>query len=405
MASLHTAGIAARTAGLFLAAGLVVGCQQRQPAPAKAPQSPPSMQAAMEMRRTLMQADPSARIGVVAAAVPSAQLVAVNDVPAGDFREGQAVQFLDGRGNPVAVGYVRAIKGDVLHILYDNSEGGRAPSIGDLAMRVDSGIDLSNTAGSQQRPADDAGAVEDAGAVDDGGAMEASGTATDVQPEQQPADDAQAEPAPRPRQGRPQADGGSRLPPRRSATAAPAARDAAPADAAPTDAAPTDAAPSDAAATDATQPEPQPEAQPATETQPEAERPVVKEEAETPDFKPADGSDAKADLPPVEGTEPATEKPATEKPATEQPATEQPATEEQPAAEQAADKPAAEQPAAEEKPAAEEQPAAEEKPAEEPAAEKAAGEAPAEEKPADEKPADEKPAEEPAAEEKPDLNK
>jgi hypothetical protein len=381
MASLHTAGgIAARTAGLFLAAGLVVGCQQRQPARPAAPAGPPPIQAAMQMRRALMQADPSARIGVVAAAVPSAQLVAVNDVPAGDFREGQAVQFLDGRGNPVAVGYVRAVKGDVLHVMYDTSEGGRAPSVGDLAMRVDSGVDLSNTAGSQQRPADDAGAVEDPGAVDDAGAMEAAGTATDVQPEQQPADDAQAEPAPRPRQGRAQAGGASRLPPRRSATAAPAASDAAP----------TDAAPTDATATDAAQPEPQPEAQPATEAK-EADRPSVKEEAETPEFKPAEGSDDKAGLPPVEGTEPPTEKPETE----------QPATEEQPAAEQAAEKPAAEEPAAEEKPAAEEQPAAEEKPADEKAAgEKAAGEAPA-----DEKPADEKPAEEPAAEEKPDLNK
>jgi hypothetical protein len=230
--------IAIRTAGICLAAGLLVGCQTReQPRPVEA--GPAPIQAAESLRAALMRANPDAQVGIVAAALPDAQLVAVREVPADQFQVGSTVQFVDVDRNPVGMGTVVMIKNDTLHVRYD-MEGSRAPQIGDLALRVAQG-------------APDTGA--NAAAFD---AAAAEGT---------PA--AESTPAAAPMEAEP-----TRLPPRRGAAPAtspeaparPAAQpeaqpaqpevqpeaapaDAAPAEAAPAEAAPAEAAPAEAAAT------------------------------------------------------------------------------------------------------------------------------------------------------------
>ena len=62
------------------------------------------------------------------------RLVAVKDVPAEDFHEGDTVQFLDGNGEMITTGTVERILNNAVHIQY-LSGGTQAPGVGDLAVR------------------------------------------------------------------------------------------------------------------------------------------------------------------------------------------------------------------------------------------------------------------------------
>jgi len=184
---------AIRTAGVVVAAGLLVGCaQKRQQPQAAAPEAQP-IQAAEQLRQSLTRANPNARVGIVAATL--GRLAAVRDVPAGAVAEDAPVQILDANGDVVGYGLVRAVKNDTIHVLYQ-PDTRRGPQVGDLVM-----------------PAADAGTPAEA--------MPAAAP-VEAQPQQA------AEP--------------SRLPPRRSAPAARTPADQAPAPAATQTPAPTDAA-------------------------------------------------------------------------------------------------------------------------------------------------------------------
>ena len=207
MGSIRTAGAAA-----ILAAGLLSqqGCQnRRQPAPRASAQ--PSLSASHAMREKLMRADPSALVGLVTSTLPDVQLVAVREVPAEEFAEGDTVQFIDGNGVPLTTGTVERIMNGAVHVTYASS-GGRAPNIGDLVVRTGG----AGAGGIARAPADAGGGADAAPA--DGAA--AGGEAMDERS------------AAAPDQGQVPANrGGSRLPPRRSAqqagTAAPTGANAA----------------------------------------------------------------------------------------------------------------------------------------------------------------------------------
>src|SRR5678815_4348027 len=113
MGSIRTAGAAA-----VLAAGLLLqqGCASRKPA---ARPAQPSMSASQQLRTELMRADPNARIGIVTSTLPDAQLVAVRDVPADDFAQGDTVNFVDGNGQPLATGTVERVVNGAVHISYE----------------------------------------------------------------------------------------------------------------------------------------------------------------------------------------------------------------------------------------------------------------------------------------------
>ena len=122
---------AIRTAGVIVAAGLIAGCAQKREQPqAKAPQAAP-VQAAESLRRSLVRANPNARVGIVAATL--GQFAAVRDVPAGNVAEGATVQILDPGGEVVGYGLVRAVKEDRIHVLYQ-ADARRGPAVGDLVM-------------------------------------------------------------------------------------------------------------------------------------------------------------------------------------------------------------------------------------------------------------------------------
>lgn len=261
-------------AAAVLAAGLMSaqGCQGRkQTAPQARPQ--PSMEAAQQMRETLLRADPSARIGIVAAALPDVQLVSVREVPAEEFGQGDGVEFLDANGEPLGTGTVERVVEDAVHVRYA-AGGARVPTVGDLAIRAVSatrslppGGEMTAPGGdmpaSGGEPAPGVGATPDAG----GDPAETTGDIEVTTPA--PGGESPAVDTPQPRAG-----GASRLPPRRTAgqsrgaagdagaaqpdpadankaPARPDAPDAAPADPTPADAAPGDAAPGDAAPADA----------------------------------------------------------------------------------------------------------------------------------------------------------
>jgi hypothetical protein len=237
--------IAIRTAGVCLAAGLIVGCQHKQPQARVVKPEAPSMQASETLRQSLVRANPNARVGIVSATYD--RYASVADVPAGTVPEDSSVQILDGRGDVIGYGIVRAVKNNAIHVLYQ-SDARRGPQVGDLIM-----------------PASDAGAP-----------------APEVMPagaSQQPADASPADAQP--------AAPTTHLPPRRSATPAetPAAAPAAAPEAAPTAVQPPA---NDTAA---------PAAAPAT-AQPQEPAPATKVEPQ-PDAKPADAPDAKPAVEPA----------------------------------------------------------------------------------------------------------
>ena len=245
--------IAIRTAGVVVAAGLIVGCQQNRPQQQAAAPEPAPIQAAEQLRQELVRANPDARVGIVAATV--GRFAAVREVPAGNVAENATVQVLDPNGEVVGYGIVRAVKDDSIHVLYLD-DARRGPAIGDLVM-----------------PASDAGAPVDE-------EMPAAGA---IEPAQEA-----AEP--------------TRLPPRRPGAGAPADTQAPAAD---------DPAMQQQPAAQPRQPAAQPQ-QPAGEP-----APSLQEEAQPGAFEPAPGGATPATLPPVEGgTEPAQQAPgATEAPA------------------------------------------------------------------------------------------
>ena len=130
--------IAIRTAGVIVAAGLVVGCQAKREQPRAASADGPPVQAAESLRQSLVRANPDARVGIVAATV--GRFAAVRDVPAGNVAENATVQILDPAGEVVGYGLVRAVKDNTIHVLY-LEDARRGPAVGDLVMpAADAGV-------------------------------------------------------------------------------------------------------------------------------------------------------------------------------------------------------------------------------------------------------------------------
>ncbi|HEY8666590.1 MAG TPA: hypothetical protein VIL86_08000 [Tepidisphaeraceae bacterium] len=129
-----------RLACVVVLAGLMVGCRHNPP-PQKEMPAAVSSQTLQSIRESYRQLDPNARVGQVLAVEPSADLAAVGEVDVKDFKEGDSITFLDASQNLIANGTVVRIVtgegGDWLHVRYEPAaRGGRAPAVGDLAVRV-----------------------------------------------------------------------------------------------------------------------------------------------------------------------------------------------------------------------------------------------------------------------------
>jgi hypothetical protein len=112
----------------------LAGC--RQPPQPAAPQAAPSPQRAAAIREQLMQEAPNILIGEVVEVYAEGQLAAVSNVPVDRFMPGDIVTFINADKDPIATGQVLKISGNQLHIRYEPTQNGRAPQVGDLAVRI-----------------------------------------------------------------------------------------------------------------------------------------------------------------------------------------------------------------------------------------------------------------------------
>jgi hypothetical protein len=88
------------------------------------------------IRNQIHRTDPAALVGVVTDTLHKQRLVAVGDVPVGDFRVGQVMIFIDARQQRLTSGVVKRITSNRLHVQYEPPpRDGRAPREGDLAVR------------------------------------------------------------------------------------------------------------------------------------------------------------------------------------------------------------------------------------------------------------------------------
>lgn len=115
-----------------LASLLVCGCMNK-----KQPIAPPADEATLQVtREAYTQIDPAAKVGRVIAALADAPLVAVGDVNPAEFQRDEVVVFLDSAQKIIAVGHVVEKTADAVHVNYDVKADGRAPVVGDLAVKA-----------------------------------------------------------------------------------------------------------------------------------------------------------------------------------------------------------------------------------------------------------------------------
>jgi hypothetical protein len=117
-----------------VAAALAVGCQTKKPVPA----GPPPMDDASysELRAAFEKARPGSLVGRVANVSPSEQAAEIVDIPTTSFKKGQVVLFIDAQQNALASGTVFNVTDNSVMVYYTPEEGGRAPVVGDAAVRL-----------------------------------------------------------------------------------------------------------------------------------------------------------------------------------------------------------------------------------------------------------------------------
>lgn len=109
---------------------LVCGCKAyRQPTPA-------DETTLQQIRESYTRVDPSAKVGRVIAVLPENALVAVGDVNPADFEMGDVLVFINTKQQVIAAGHVVEKTANAIHLNYDVKEDGRAPEVGDLAVKA-----------------------------------------------------------------------------------------------------------------------------------------------------------------------------------------------------------------------------------------------------------------------------
>ncbi len=120
---------------LLTVLALIAGCQSSTQQADSDTVPPPSVnvERVAEVRALYQQVNPNTRVGYVNAMLPSDELVSVVDVPTEDFRNGDAITFVDLQQNPIASGRVVNVLPDAVHVRYTATE--RAPVVGDIAVK------------------------------------------------------------------------------------------------------------------------------------------------------------------------------------------------------------------------------------------------------------------------------
>lgn len=115
----------------LISVGFVVGCSS-----GKHKSGTPADQAAVQqIRENYTSVDPHAKVGTVIAVLPDKALAAVGDLPVADFQIGDVLVLMDTKQQVIGAGHVVAKTADAVHIAYDVTAKGRAPQVGDLAVK------------------------------------------------------------------------------------------------------------------------------------------------------------------------------------------------------------------------------------------------------------------------------
>lgn len=112
-----------------------VSCQKPPPPPPPAPVGA-TMEQVESVRTRYTQVSADARVGQVVALHTSEPLAAVGGVPVADFKEGDAVTFLDSGENVIAFGVVIRPVDDTLHVRFTTAPLGRPPIVDDIVVRA-----------------------------------------------------------------------------------------------------------------------------------------------------------------------------------------------------------------------------------------------------------------------------
>lgn len=116
--------------GLF-AALLVAGCISK---PAETPLPPaPSADQQQEIRASILEVNPNAKIGVVSAVITDSPLAMVGDISSEGIKIGDVFSFVDADRNVIANGTVVEIVDGKLAIRYQADT--RVPMVGDVAVK------------------------------------------------------------------------------------------------------------------------------------------------------------------------------------------------------------------------------------------------------------------------------
>lgn len=102
------------------------------------PPAPPVTAAQLSaIRDQYRQSDPEARVGLVTAVLPSANLAFVGSVPGQDFTVGDVITFIDSNQATLTMGHVETINTHSIIVRYDlPTRQGREPLVGDMAVRA-----------------------------------------------------------------------------------------------------------------------------------------------------------------------------------------------------------------------------------------------------------------------------
>lgn len=123
---LHHAVLSAVLTSLVLC-----GCQSHKPAAIPADEA-----TLQQFRETYTRVDPAAKVGRVIAVLPESALVAVGDVAPADVQIGDVMVFMNTNSQIIAAGHVVEKTADAIHLRYDVKADGRAPAVGDLAVKA-----------------------------------------------------------------------------------------------------------------------------------------------------------------------------------------------------------------------------------------------------------------------------
>ena len=125
---LHHIALVGLLGSLLLAGGC--GHKKQQLAP------PADAQSLLTLRQSYAAINPQAKVGLIIAVMPENALAAVGEIAPADLNTGDTLVLMDSNQQIIGAGTVVAKTTDSVHVHYDVTANGRAPEVGDLAVKA-----------------------------------------------------------------------------------------------------------------------------------------------------------------------------------------------------------------------------------------------------------------------------